>query len=89
MASNVLLALTMDRPKKEATPRLELTTHPFSRLRNLGVMERLTDALETFSLSGLLCFLGPLGMAIFAAMFIIPLVEEKVCNVGLIFVLCD
>ncbi|XP_035710292.1 ATP-binding cassette sub-family A member 3-like [Folsomia candida] len=77
LASNVLLALTMDRPKKEATPRLELTTHPFSRLRNLGVMERLTDALETFSLSGLLCFLGPLGMAIFAAMFIIPLNSFK------------
>lgn len=82
LASNVLLAITMDR-RSNVTPHLEMTTHPFSRLRNLGEMEKLMKE-ENFGLiQAALCGGAfPFGLAILATMFIIPLLEEKICNVG-------
>ncbi|OXA51099.1 ATP-binding cassette sub-family A member 3 [Folsomia candida] len=50
LASNVLLAITMDR-RSNVTPHLEMTTHPFSRLRNLGEMEKLMKE-ENFGVIG-------------------------------------
>ncbi|XP_021957188.1 ATP-binding cassette sub-family A member 3 [Folsomia candida] len=80
LASNVLLAITMDR-RSNVTPHLEMTTHPFSRLRNLGEMEKLMKE-ENFGLiQAALCGGAfPFGLAILATMFIIPLLEEKICN---------